>query len=1257
MAEFNTYPIFVADQVLTADHLNEVVNYLEEQDRLTRNRLIGIGIVCGLELKASTEQIQISGGCGVTSEGYLIVRDPATFTHYHPYTLPEYFSPEYKPLYEKWHMWELLTTEKSLESNDAIFIKNNSSFLVGKVVVLLLEMTERPLKNCIEGDCDDKGDIVEFNVKPLLVDTVDLNKFIKSKIIGGDEPKHSVIPKLHSIQLKRFNVPVNELSDTNDVFNAFLKIVDEKTLKQLAEVLNYCYLHYKTLLNEGSNPFANVFEKFISFREQIKTSNPLFIQYYYDWIDDIIKAYYEFKDKIFYVDAMCCPDESLFPLHLMLGEADKDTAIDLKSKYRNYFIYSPLFNDQTNLLAEVKLLFRRLKAMVENYQVPASGSFANAVVKITPSEYLGKPLSYRCIPYYYNALGIYKVWSWFKTRKGHAKFNLSYNAAQYNNADEIINPLKYDIERFTFFRIEGHIGKHYNSALTNVVGQRDQFNLPFDVKALSTATISQFFNADDHKCQFNDLDSLFKVLVAELKCKLGDFECMASKIPYHLYFTNILEISNLDSRNFSTGFVGSANNLSQDILPELQFNRNLLSILKLNFANLQLPDYVRGSYLKNNCITEDGTIGRAYLNAVDRGESFTRPSSLKGVDLNKFLSMFNNLSLIYAYLFHFIDCVENTFAASVNKSLDDFDADIFKKKYKALMDITEDLAKCGEYLEQLDPMNDNYSELLKNLQSIGFYDLVVRIHSLLQACLDKSLAALKEEYDQRKQDIQLLTNFMNYFKKCPGMEHKAGVPKGGTFILVYHETAPLRLSGNYAFVKNLVENLPGALSSGVLKHQELATISDLVGNSYVQSPQLLKNFQLALGKFVDTCKDMDDDTKIQIHQILTNIPEKPRPPVFRVPEKAVIADFYLPYICCSDCPPVSYVIPKAPPEVLTIDIIPTTFCNNDEKKYTVQVSPEGGKLTASNGGIAEGSLDFSPKGLSPGTNTLTYKAPDGRSISLDVQITASFTVDFTSVKTGDGLTVQFNPTDSASGKAILWDFGDGATSEDLSPAHTYQFSEEKKTFIVVLDVTDGPCVAEAKKPISLDKPVPAEFDLDPKTFCVNDEKTYEFKINPFPGVLKDIKNSDRLIIKLDRDNNKLTITPSDQKIAKTKDYHLDYMGIGLDIQVVVPDASFFMNIVRSGGDHILTLSAKQTDANQYIWKVTQRDNSQTFETNKVSFSLMKYKFNAGDTIEINLTIGYKLSSRICEGKASFSLTEEIFFKHVDTGDFDNKTTA
>lgn len=81
-----SYPIFTPNQVLTKDDLNQVVNYLDGQNRLTRAYLIGTGIVWGMDLSstfdATKAQIQISAGCGITSEGYLISLPTTILTHY-----------------------------------------------------------------------------------------------------------------------------------------------------------------------------------------------------------------------------------------------------------------------------------------------------------------------------------------------------------------------------------------------------------------------------------------------------------------------------------------------------------------------------------------------------------------------------------------------------------------------------------------------------------------------------------------------------------------------------------------------------------------------------------------------------------------------------------------------------------------------------------------------------------------------------------------------------------------------------------------------------------------------------------------------------------------------------------------------------------------------------------------------------------------------------------------------------------------------
>lgn len=55
------YPVFEANQVLSDLHLNEIVNFLDEQERLTRANLIGIGIVSFIDSISAIAAGQVAG--------------------------------------------------------------------------------------------------------------------------------------------------------------------------------------------------------------------------------------------------------------------------------------------------------------------------------------------------------------------------------------------------------------------------------------------------------------------------------------------------------------------------------------------------------------------------------------------------------------------------------------------------------------------------------------------------------------------------------------------------------------------------------------------------------------------------------------------------------------------------------------------------------------------------------------------------------------------------------------------------------------------------------------------------------------------------------------------------------------------------------------------------------------------------------------------------------------------------------------------
>lgn len=89
------YRKFNDNQALTEGQLNEFIDYFEDQDRLSRTRLSGVGVVCGfqskyveleilptltektsrpgdMDLEIPLDTIMITQGAGVTTDGDLI---------------------------------------------------------------------------------------------------------------------------------------------------------------------------------------------------------------------------------------------------------------------------------------------------------------------------------------------------------------------------------------------------------------------------------------------------------------------------------------------------------------------------------------------------------------------------------------------------------------------------------------------------------------------------------------------------------------------------------------------------------------------------------------------------------------------------------------------------------------------------------------------------------------------------------------------------------------------------------------------------------------------------------------------------------------------------------------------------------------------------------------------------------------------------------------------------------------------------------
>lgn len=1099
MSIANTYPVFEPDQVLTNNHLNSVLDYLDQQNRLTRTKLIGSGIVCGLDLKPSSSSIKISKGCALTTQGFLITLCSSEYTHYISYTPPplpddldfisqcegkeEDIAAYYKLLFSQ-QVFQLIKKEEAGDftgDNQPIALEQSQGFTEKYAVVLFLEAEELNLKNCDTNDCNDKGSQMNFEVKPLLIAKEVLDKIRKRTGNTNLPQQANLIPFL-----RRYNVPVQRLTSASEVLNAFLSIIDASTLKSVSEALKQSAVQYQFLLeNESPAVFDGVLDSLTDIKELIVKTNPVLIQYFYDLLDDIIKAYNEFINKAQFVNSACCLDEMLFPLHIMLGEADKDTSTT-RSVYRQYFIYSPLFDAQHDGLAEARSLFTRLRLLIAEFTIENMLGFEKKDIRFTPSLTGNAWLSDRCIPYYYDVSDkseLLRYWSYAKTKRGQQEQNLSYNSSDYSASFPVTHPILFDIEPYNFFRIEGHIGKHIADALREVKQEQQENNLPFEVVALSADFIGTLVRGEQPKCVIQDLESDYRVLIAEFVCRLHDGLCIASGTKYiqgaslgtivgtivDTFFSSSLLRSGTSAATTSsagsltTRPAAAAAPTTSAAVAELADEDKLIlhSMGNVSAATDHIfvsqlvnefhlsKEYQKGDTLLRLCNPPAGTLGNVYVSNVRANKGvFKNPVLVRGAV---------PISPFHFELFEFIDRVEAAFSVLMSSELAELSIDQFKAAYKRLETHVANLRRA--------------SAVIKNEVQLTF-----------DSCIIERLEALKNEYLRRTAQYRLAKNFSYYFSKHGGVEHKAGVPKGGTFLLVYHEERKRQFFDVRSVLVNkelgsiLLKQFPALLQVTDDKDELESKTKELQLATQFKDPELFLRANDVLSKYLAECKDIPQARKDALKAIITLPPQAATS--FKIADGAVIADFYIPYLCCSDCPPIAYILP-APPAGPTVALDKTKFCGIDKGPYEIRVSPAVGTMTIDDRKIESdnGTFFLTPSAFKPGTHVIAYTSGGTTStLSFDIVVPPKVSFKVREPKdeeTSDSIiTITMNSNGSAD-TVYTYEFGDGAVlkSKEKTVTHTYPgtFEGNSKEFTIKVTVIDGPCTVKLEKVIKVNK--------------------------------------------------------------------------------------------------------------------------------------------------------------------------------------------
>lgn len=963
------FPKFVADQLLTSEDLNQLFGYLDEQNRMTRTNLIGIGIVCGLHLQVNNvkTEVKITKGCGVTSEGYLITFSTKAYTQYKKYKV------DTPRVYEKFYkldaggnkipmdVWELkqAAVDPDLNSIDGDFLKD-------KVILLFVELKEEDNKNCDPNSCDDKGINVTVSFLPLAVDKADAALLMGTTAGSFGVNTYTALPEL---RMKRWDVPNTSPVYSQDIFEAYLKVLDKSFLDSVETTLKNIYSVFGTIVaNEyTNNPFTGLSAKFsFLFNGNININQLVHLQYYYDLFSDLLMAYQEFRKAGTHVLSTCCPDSDLFPRHLLLGEAIPSVTTGIVP-YRHYFIYSPLF-DQQNMIAELNSLFTKLVLLTDQFFLPAiqgNNTKEDTFLRITPSMLWDVPLSAKAIPYYYQVNSgskpLYLSWDYRRTLLNDAKRNLSYHAAQYNATDNFItSPLLYDLEPYNFLRVEGIVGKPYIHVLKQVKQQITKNRLPVDIIALNTEnglsalrqlnTVNKFRTAEtgmEMLCHFQDLESMYDSMRREILCML------CKELKYYYDFTFALvnaffrkmtlagETSRVDLFDVcDKGYVIKEKSLGamieflyrQGLTDETLTIESFFQAFGINVQDINNDD------IPDNLTAQQSVIYLALLNFFKLPLGIIRLSTLLTEDLAEFDA--KAYCDVTAKLGDYAKSLKSLFtiltggAAAASK----LNTDTTNLAGATLNNSTTNT-------NLLASLSTSGNTLLRLLSAVLLVeDFLDHLDKLIYNCKCSALLSLKTDYMRRYAMLSKLRQFGYFTKMHPGIQHKAGVPMGGTFIIVYHSrkrrtngfTNRLSFATEFVHVKEESESKSFFNTAGVIEKQSIAAgiVVDEDGNpvdgatvtvletneSTVTNANGVFKFTISIlpytllveatgfEDFQQVKTDDDGNMRIILKTANGNIIDELVP-------GTVIADFYLPYRCCSDCPPIQYIVnePAAPP--------------------------------------------------------------------------------------------------------------------------------------------------------------------------------------------------------------------------------------------------------------------------------------------------------------------------------------------------------
>lgn len=499
------YAVFERDQVLTHTQLNELATWLDQQDRLSRVTLVGVGIVAGLAVSRDSNSVTVGAGLGLTCDGDLVRIDTATtYPRLRPYDAT---APRYAPFFDAATNTLLINGELT-SGDDPLGTPIAAGALDGQAVILLAETTVSDPDLCTGADCDNLGRERQQRLRVLLASRDTATRLAAGPVTLAEQARE--LPELIA-----WRPPLDSGLATAERLIARYREATGKTLAGLVDALSGFGERFAGLLTSvfRRNPCAD----WIASLKRLQEASAGTALPFHDFLKDLCEAWNAVRDALLDADGLPAgPLPAAFPKHLAAG------ALDTLVNARTAFYPAAADSHSRATAAALGLLLSRFDQLIANYAPPA-----DTVLRVTPSHGEDRPLGERAIPWYY-AAAMHATWNPRLSARRLGNHNLGYRAAEYKGSPRALDPLAGSIAAHDFFRVEGHLGRPVDAVRNELQKLITAHNLPFEVHAVLVHNSKELIKIRPG-IRYTDLHRIHYLLRQDVSLRLDESDVFSGK--------------------------------------------------------------------------------------------------------------------------------------------------------------------------------------------------------------------------------------------------------------------------------------------------------------------------------------------------------------------------------------------------------------------------------------------------------------------------------------------------------------------------------------------------------------------------------------------------------------------------------------------------------------------------------------------------------------------------------------------------------